>query len=328
MVFVVTLLVVLQIAFDRFELAIVEKRPIKYTYQAVPLIYSVWSALFGTQSVVQAKVLAELLEVQSRGKENIFTSWFLYFTIMMWLSTVVVWLKRLNNALKKFNPLLIIPLLQCSFIFFAIISGGIFFKEFDSFNSAQWLGFWCGNMVMMSGLVLLTPKPQKYDSLPSDVIELLLCSGVGDGVEGWHRRPPRTPRCTPRGNIELYNNETHLPVDSTIIFSTDITGLPIVNIADINGNEKDLLGENPESSVCMTGMVMETVKGVVIDSARTIFKSPTGTAIMTSAISSESAKNSLILHKIEEARTSLNETRCCVASSDLCSMSITDEDRQ
>jgi hypothetical protein len=42
---------------------------------------------------------------------------------------VSVWLQRLNDALSKFNPLFIIPLLQCMFIFFAILSGGIFFKE-------------------------------------------------------------------------------------------------------------------------------------------------------------------------------------------------------
>ena len=42
----------------------------------MPIIYSVWSALFGTQSVVQAKVLAEMLAAHTSGKENVFKSWF------------------------------------------------------------------------------------------------------------------------------------------------------------------------------------------------------------------------------------------------------------
>mmetsp|Transcript_24666 Transcript_24666/g.38106 ORF Transcript_24666/g.38106 Transcript_24666/m.38106 type:complete len:571 (-) Transcript_24666:446-2158(-) len=307
-VFVVALLVILQIAFDRFELAVLKNRPMKYTDSAVPLIYSVWSAIFGTQSVVQAKVLAELLEVQSRGKENIFQSWFLYFTILMWLSTVAVWLRRLNNALRKFNPLFIIPLLQCSFIFFTIISGGIFFKEFDTFNGAQWLGFWCGNMVMMSGLMLLTPKPQKYDSLPKDIIELLLCSGIGFGVEGRHYRLPRTPRCTPREKLFVNDEQCNrTSVSSAITCTTDAADIPIVHMTgNNNGIERSLSGEKPEPPLCVTGMIMETVKGVVIDSAQTILKSPTGTVIMTSALSSENAKDSIIRHKIEEARTSMN----------------------
>ena len=53
-------------------------------------------------------------------------------------------------------------MLQCSFIFFAILSGGIFFKEFNSFSSKQWVGFWFGIIVMFSGLVLvLTPRHRR-----------------------------------------------------------------------------------------------------------------------------------------------------------------------
>lgn len=133
-------------------------KALKYTEIVMPLSYSIWSALFGTQSVVQAKVLAELLAVHSTGEQNIFQSWFTYATMVFWISTVGVWLKRLNDALAKLNPLFIIPLLQCSFIFFAIVSGGIFFKEFNTFSLNQWIGFWCGVCVMFSGLILLTPE--------------------------------------------------------------------------------------------------------------------------------------------------------------------------
>ncbi len=58
----------------------------------MPIIYSVWSALFGTQSVVQAKVLAKMLAAHTSGKENVFKSWFTYMTILIWIATVIVWL--------------------------------------------------------------------------------------------------------------------------------------------------------------------------------------------------------------------------------------------
>ena len=138
-----------------------QRRPLPHSDIVMPLSYSVLSALVGTQSVVQAKLLAELLSVQSSGRENVFKSSFVYITIIFWLLTVVVWLSRLNNALSKFDPLFMIPLLQCSFVFFAIISGGIFFKEFDSFSNKQWLGFWSGICVMFSGLTMLIPKHVK-----------------------------------------------------------------------------------------------------------------------------------------------------------------------
>ena len=57
------------------------------------------------------------------------TTWFFWATLLLWFFTVGIWLHRLNDALSKFDPLFIIPLLQCNFVLFAIISGGIFFKE-------------------------------------------------------------------------------------------------------------------------------------------------------------------------------------------------------
>lgn len=154
--------------------------PLKYTATVIPLIYSISSAIFGTQSVVQAKVLAELLSIQSSSEyeENIFASWFTYATLIYWLLTVAVWLTRLNNALSKFNPIFIIPFLQCSFIFFAIVSGGIFFREFDALSTREWIGFWSGILVMFSGLVLLTPKQhtEEGEEISQDVAKLLEAS--------------------------------------------------------------------------------------------------------------------------------------------------------
>ena len=139
-------LVVLDVLYKKLNERKRVNGPFKHCDVVLPIIYSVWSSLVGTQSVVHAKVLAELLAVHG-DEENIFQSWFTWVTIVAWLWTTVVWLKRLNDALKVFNPLFIIPLLQCGFIFFAIISGGIFFHEFDSFDLTQWLGFWFGIIV-------------------------------------------------------------------------------------------------------------------------------------------------------------------------------------
>jgi hypothetical protein len=174
---VALMLVLLHFVYQKLDERKKKDKPIKRSDVIMPCVYSVWSALFGTQSVVQAKVLAELLAVHSNGSENIFASWFTYATILLWIMTVLVWLKRLNDALERFNPLFIIPLLQCSFIFFAIVSGGIFFKEFNTFDTNQWVGFWFGIVVMFSGLILLTPQPVDQsddDQLHRDLMNLIL----------------------------------------------------------------------------------------------------------------------------------------------------------
>jgi len=108
---------------------------------------------------VLPQVLAELLAISTNGV-NIFSHWFFWATLLLWLFTVGVWLHRLNDALSRFDPLFIIPVLQCNFIFFAIVSGGIFFGEFHEFNAGQWVGFACGVATMFAGLGLLTPNPE------------------------------------------------------------------------------------------------------------------------------------------------------------------------
>jgi len=185
LVLMAALLVLLHYLYRHYERRKINNSPLRNTEIVMPLVYSIWSALFGTQSVVQAKVLAELLAIQSCGDDNIFRSWFTYFTITYWLMTVGVWLTRLNKALSKFNPMFIIPLLQCSFIFFAILSGGIFFKEFNNFSTFQWLGFWIGICVMFSGLTLLTPKNKKVSEevLSQEVAILLLAQSQANEKE-------------------------------------------------------------------------------------------------------------------------------------------------
>lgn len=130
------------------------------------VLYAVFSALFGTLSVVFAKVLAELLELQTEG-ENIFKHWFTYITLLSWLGLMVYWLLRLNNALALYNPLLIIPLLQVNFIFFAIVSGGIYFQEFNSMPAVQWVEFVLGVVFMFTGIYLMVPSE-----------DLINCSGI------------------------------------------------------------------------------------------------------------------------------------------------------
>ena len=187
---------VLHFAYRKLDSLSKSNNPVNHSDVIIPCIYAVSSALFGTQSVVQAKVLAELLAVQGSGDENVFASWFTYMTLVIWILTVIVWLKRLNDALKLFNPLFIIPLLQCGFIFFAVVSGGIFFKEFEQFTLSQWLGFWFGIIVMFSGLVLLTPKPKEDDDLHRALMNLLLESRNSISNMSYERTP-RSPKPTP-----------------------------------------------------------------------------------------------------------------------------------
>lgn len=63
----------------------------------------------------------------------------------------------MNEALGLYDPLFIIPLLQVNFILFAIISGGIYFKEFSYFKTINVIGFCVGVTLLVGGIFLLSP---------------------------------------------------------------------------------------------------------------------------------------------------------------------------
>jgi len=136
------------------------------------IIYATFSALWGTLSVVCAKLLALLLEFQSRIDDNIFSHWFTWVIFAFWLVLMSYWLYRLNAALGLYSAQFIIPLLQANFIFFAIVSGGIYFQEFNYMKPEQWAGFSCGVIFMFLGIYLLVPpKEDNFGVVMPDVLE-------------------------------------------------------------------------------------------------------------------------------------------------------------
>lgn len=160
--------VIIQLCHLHYQKRVDEGRPLPNSESILPFTYAIFSALFGTQSVVQAKCLAELLESHALcdGSDNddcedyvpVFAHWFTYATILVWAAFVVVWLYRMNEALSKYDPLFIIPLLQSNFIFFAVLSGGIYFEEFKCFGIIQWVGFTVGIVVNFMGLYQMRPE--------------------------------------------------------------------------------------------------------------------------------------------------------------------------
>jgi len=125
----------------------------------LPLLYATFSAIIGTQSVVQAKCLSILLRATANGDSQL-GNWFTYFVLLAWLASTSFWLTRMNTALSMFDGLFIIPVLQVFWTFFSILSGGIYFEEFDSFSPGQMCGFSFGVIVVFVGVYMLAPRPK------------------------------------------------------------------------------------------------------------------------------------------------------------------------
>lgn len=90
--------------------------PLPYSFIVRPVAYSMVSATIGTQSVLQSKCLAELLRtdivIDRSSGNDLFANGLLYLVLTAFLLGMGFWLYRLNNALKLFDGLVIIPIIQ------------------------------------------------------------------------------------------------------------------------------------------------------------------------------------------------------------------------
>jgi magnesium transporter len=130
--------------------------------------YSAVSASLGAFSVTAAKSVSQLLTATFIHGHNEIFSPLLYLLLGAWLGLTVFWLWRLNKAIRKFEALLIIPMLQVCWTVFSVCGGGIYFHEFDSFGLVQGAGFVMGISVILSGVwILATTRSQLRDEQDS-----------------------------------------------------------------------------------------------------------------------------------------------------------------
>jgi len=84
----------------------------------------------------------------------------LYIIFFCWVWIVAFWVYRLDTGLDLFPPLFVIPVIQVCFVFFSIVCGGIFFKEFNLFSPKQFLGFASGVALILFGVYGLAPDSE------------------------------------------------------------------------------------------------------------------------------------------------------------------------
>lgn len=128
-----------------------------------PLAFALSAGLLGGgQLVVHTKTLSTLLEMDIDGADGyhlaLFTEFF-WFEIGLIVLTGVYWLFRLNEGLARYDPLFIIPVMQTSFIVFGMISGGIFFQEFDQLDRVGLLWYSLGIGTTLLGIFVIGTAP-------------------------------------------------------------------------------------------------------------------------------------------------------------------------
>ncbi|RLN46213.1 hypothetical protein BBJ29_004721 [Phytophthora kernoviae] len=94
-----------------------------------PVSYPALSGLFGAQSVLFAKSMAELIKTTFEG-DNQFVTFGAYAITFSMLVCVFLQIHWLAHGLQHFDAVFIVPVFQCFFISISIFGGGVYFKEF------------------------------------------------------------------------------------------------------------------------------------------------------------------------------------------------------
>jgi hypothetical protein len=148
--------VCLQLVYKWYTYKLENKTPLYGTTLVRPVCFSFVSASVGTQAVLQSKCLSELLKHAVLDDTNIFEFWETYAIFFVFLLGSIFWIRRLNESLKLFDGLLIVPVMQVCWTCLAILQGGLYFKEFASFSRTQFFGFLGGVCLIVVGVYILT----------------------------------------------------------------------------------------------------------------------------------------------------------------------------
>ena len=123
----------------------------------IPISFAAYSAMFGAQSILLAKCLSMLIKARVNGSIEEDLGLLERALFILWCLPTAFWLSQLNRALAMFDGLIIIPLMQVCWMFFSILSGGVFFKEFHSFKWVEIQLFCIGVLIVFYGVYLLFP---------------------------------------------------------------------------------------------------------------------------------------------------------------------------
>jgi drug/metabolite transporter (DMT)-like permease len=101
-----------------------------YWDRLLPVAYMMYASPLGTQAILFSKSVSTLLRATLAGDSQL-GYWFTYVILVAFIFTIIFWATRLDKSLKLFPAIVIVPTMQIGWTIFSIISGGIYFQEFQ-----------------------------------------------------------------------------------------------------------------------------------------------------------------------------------------------------
>jgi drug/metabolite transporter (DMT)-like permease len=146
----------------------------KAWHRALPISYSIFAALLGTQSVLFSKALSLLLRTTISGNSQL-GSWFVWLNLVLFIVAAAFWVTRLNMALRLFEAAVIVPVMQICWTLFSIINGMIYYQEYQDLDALKGSMFALGVLIVFVGVYVLTnrqppPDPATYIDLQEELV--------------------------------------------------------------------------------------------------------------------------------------------------------------
>ena len=223
-----------------FHSRYVLRKPLLWQHNFLePFCYACSAAIIGTQAVLNSKCMAMLIQVAAVGTFNEFTYWYLWMIFGTWLLMVAYWLNRIDTGLKYYPPLFIIPVMQVFFVFFAILCGGIYFEEFDTFSTTQWIGFCIGVAMILAGVYGLAPKDMTLVVPDLDIDETVTDKQESGKLEHDHQVYHERNKLVPFDgeDLEILDRENHfIP-----LFEVKQKPIPIHTVTSIESLNREVV---------------------------------------------------------------------------------------
>jgi uncharacterized membrane protein len=153
--------------------------------------YAACAGIMGAQSVLFAKCTAQLLVSTIAGQGMMFTQPGTYGVLLGLGVTIFYQVRWLNSGLRLFPALYIVPIFQSFWILISVLSGMVFFQEYQGLfeHTVNLVMFPIGLIMTLSGVFLLSRKgASKAPDAPAtnqNALNSPLLDEIGDEEQGY-----------------------------------------------------------------------------------------------------------------------------------------------
>eukprot|EP01063_Lacrimia_lanifica_P040959 TRINITY_DN9449_c0_g1_i1.p1 TRINITY_DN9449_c0_g1~~TRINITY_DN9449_c0_g1_i1.p1 ORF type:complete len:486 (+),score=116.13 TRINITY_DN9449_c0_g1_i1:49-1506(+) len=139
-----------------------------YGPQFYPIVFAMFGGISGSWSVMLSKAVLIFLKNGVMGTEPL-SSWLLTFAFLVPTAVFLVGqIKYLNYSLKIYrDALFILPVYQSMWISSGIISGMVFYREYEGLDDKSMMLFIVGVLVSLIGIVIMAHRESKTEAVAS-----------------------------------------------------------------------------------------------------------------------------------------------------------------